>query len=89
MSAELAPRVAATPILSILEIDDSGKRLSAPPRSNLQVLDGLERLGRMKAIDSLLTKEEFLAMLGAGKPLRTRQSCAWLWWDFGRTRFLT
>jgi hypothetical protein len=67
MSAELAPRVAATPGLSIFEGDDSGKRLSAAPRSNLEVLCSLERMDRTKAIDSLLTKEEFLAMLGAGK----------------------
>jgi hypothetical protein len=67
MSTELAPRVAATPGLSIFEGDDSGKRLSTAPRSNLEVLCSLERMDRTKAIDSLLTKEEFLAMLGAGK----------------------
>jgi integrase len=72
MRAELAPRVAATPILSILEGDDSGKRLSAAPRSNLEVLNGFEHVGRTKAIDSLLTKEEFLAMLQAGKSAKDK-----------------
>jgi integrase len=67
MIAKLAPRVAATPVLSIFEGDDSAKPLSEAPRSNLDVLDGFEYVGRTKAIDSLLTKEEFLAMLQAGK----------------------
>ena len=64
---KLTPGASATPPEGNFEGQDSGKPVVAAPRAIT-----LETVKRTKAIDSLLTKEEFLAMLQAGKDAKDK-----------------